>query len=564
MTDLTSGLGEYRFVSWVRRGIAGALTAEAAPMPARAAFSARVNFQATPVPGGSAAGSTGALSVDVPVTLYGPGDVAGIDARHVICTEPVDGTANFEPNYLAAIEFDIPDLPWQFTPAGPVEGKLRPWIVLITLAAGEFELTAGSSGSLPVVSVHDVATLPDLSESWDWAHAQVAVDLTDAGQDVAAILASHPEVVTSRLISPRQLAPDTAYTAFLVPAFDIGAQAGLGQPVSASATAGPAWSAQTPAPVQLPVYYRFAFHTSDQGDFESLVRRLQPRVLAPDIGLRPMDVSQPDPWDAGPASSSPLGMGGALRAIDTTDTVWPDSKDPRGAAFQASLTALVNSTSPVPDNPAAPGPDPRVVPPLYGRWLAAQPTLPATGWLDDLNLDPRRRAAAGLGSQVVTQEHTQLMTAAWAQVAGIEQANQQLRQGQLARSALTQVAAKHYMTAPVETLLTLTAPMHGRVLAGPQTVRATVAASRLPALAVSAAFRRVTRPLGPIRARQGSGTAAPYHLLTRLNAGHMTRRRTSYTRRTFPAGCGGCCPTCRGSSWPSGWPSRSSSWWSGC
>jgi PKD domain len=540
MTDPMNPLGEYRFVSWVRRGIAAALTHQAGPLPARATLTAGVNLQATPVSGGSAAGSSGALSVSVPVALYGPGDVSLIDTFH-FHTEPADGTANFEPNYLAAIEIDIPDFPWWHTPTGPADGRLQPWIVLITLAAGEFDPPADSSGTHPssrkppVIGVHDITVLPDLSESWAWAHAQVGVDLTQSGVDVPAVLASHPEVVSSRLICPRQLAPDTAYTAFLVPAFDVGVQAGLGQPVSSTATAGPAWSAQTPTPLLLPVYHQFSFHTSNQGDFESLVRRMQPRVLAPDVGLRPMDVSQPDPWDVGPASSSPLGMGGALRAIDTTDTVWPDPKDQNGATFQANLTSRVNSTSPIQDDPATPGKDPTVMPPLYGRWLAAQPTLPATGWVNDLNLDPRRRAAAGLGSQVVTQERTQLMAGAWAQVAGVEQANQLLRQGQLARTALTQVSAKHFTPAPIETLLALTAPLHGRVLASPTTVRATLAASRLPALALSAAFRRVTRPLGPVRARQGTGPVAPYHLLARLNAGHISAAPPLRAPRGMPA-----------------------------
>ena len=53
------------------------------------------------------------------VELYGPGDVVGIDPRHIIRTEPRDFTVNYEPNYLCGIEFDAPDFPWLFTPAAP-------------------------------------------------------------------------------------------------------------------------------------------------------------------------------------------------------------------------------------------------------------------------------------------------------------------------------------------------------------------------------------------------------------------------------------------------------------
>ena len=54
-----------------------------------------------------------------PVELYGPGDLRGIDFRHVIRTEPRDRTVNYEPNYFAGIEFDHPEFPWLFTPAAP-------------------------------------------------------------------------------------------------------------------------------------------------------------------------------------------------------------------------------------------------------------------------------------------------------------------------------------------------------------------------------------------------------------------------------------------------------------
>src|SRR4051794_18967488 len=67
------------------------------------------------------------------VRVYGPGDVMGIDPRHIIRTEPADLTSNFESNFLAAIEFDRPDFPWLFTPASPNANKLRPWLCLVVI-----------------------------------------------------------------------------------------------------------------------------------------------------------------------------------------------------------------------------------------------------------------------------------------------------------------------------------------------------------------------------------------------------------------------------------------------
>jgi len=54
------------------------------------------------------------------------GDVTGIDPRHIVRTDPPDGTPNYEPNYLAGIEFDHPDFIWLFTPAAPNGNRLRP------------------------------------------------------------------------------------------------------------------------------------------------------------------------------------------------------------------------------------------------------------------------------------------------------------------------------------------------------------------------------------------------------------------------------------------------------
>ena len=60
----------------------------------------------------------------------------------------------------------------------------------------------------------------------------------------------------------------------------------------------------------------------------------------------------------------------------------------------------------------------------YGGFHAARQTVP-TGrphWLRELNVDPRYRAAAGLGTQVVQDQQEQLMTSAWEQVGQIDKA----------------------------------------------------------------------------------------------------------------------------------------------
>ena len=468
----------------------------------------------------------GAEVPDVPapqmtVRLYGPGDVIGIDPRHVIRTEPRDQTVNFEPNYLAGIEFDYPDFPWLFTPAQPDGDRLRPFIALIVLADGEYATPAIPPNPLPVIDVLSMAALQPLDDAWNWAHAQISGD-----GEVTATVTSDPAAVISRLLCPRRLDPETAYTAFVVPAFEIGRQAGLGLDVSGLHTSDPAWTPQTSAPLRLPVYYRFSFRTSDAGDFESLVRKLTPTVLPADVGLAPMDVSSPG---AGiPSAGGPLELGGALRSVSAVPTPWSGSDHD---AFQATVASLVNLTAAAgPDDPDNPVPqDPRIVPPFYGKWQAAAAAVTPgqPGWLTDLNLDPRNRVAAGMGTQVVQSQRTALMASAWAQIAGVEAANQQLRAAQLSRAALSAVWAGHLAAASPATLLTLTAPVQTRILASPRTVYAEVAASLVPQRLTSGAFRRAARPLGPLarRAAALSGVTGPparrTPLLQRINRGGL-------------------------------------------
>jgi hypothetical protein len=627
-----------------------------------------------------------------------------------------------------------------------------------------------------------MSALQDLSTSWNWAHVQISGD-----DSLSDTLATAPGNAISRLLCPRRLDPETSYSAFLVPAFQNGVQAGLGQDVSSFTTSDPAWTENTQGPLTLPFYFRFDFNTSDEGDFESLVRRLTPRVLPASVGQRPMDVSQPDPGIPSAASPLPpgltlnpatgaitgtptaagtynfrgqvvdstntgagttttnctmnvapagitlsppstvtaqvgvaynsalaatggtpaytfslvsgslppgltlnpwsgalsgtpttagtfgfsaevadstntttgtitvdctivvapagillsppaaaaqvgvannstltassgtppytfsiargslppgltlnsstgaitgaptiagtynftakvadstntiagtatanctivvapsgiqlnapsasaqvgvaynsaltatggtpaytfsllggwLGLEGALESVSTTDTPWTDPDKP---AFQGALQNWINQTSPATDDPASPNPkDPVVVPPIYGRWQAAATSVnsAATGWLNDLNLDPRNRSAAGMGTQIVQEEQTQLMASAWQQVEGVLKANQMLKEAQLARSASQQLLRQHFQPAQNETVMNLTAPLHSRLLMSPTTVTSQIRASRVPPRMFSGAFRKVARlPWRLGLAQNGAPT-----LLTRVNSGEVT------------------------------------------
>ncbi len=510
MTDL----GRYHFLPWLRRGIGTAIpNADTDPLPLRSQLDVVLTVSATlgaTVSTSSPPGTT--------VFLYGPGDVVGIDPNVVVRTEPRAATSNYEPSFLTALDFGVADFPWLFTPAINNGDRLRPWIALIALKSGEFVEPKPQTVPLPSIGVTTMAALQDLTESWAWAHVQITNE-----DDVTATLASDPGHALSRLICPRRLEPETSYDVFLVPAFEPGRRVGLGLDLTGVTTSDPAWKGDTTAsaaaPFALPFYFRFAFHTSDEGDFESLVRRLVPQVLPATVGTRPVAVDQPGPHL--PSAGPPLGFDGALIRIGTQPTAWTD---PARSDFQTALETLVNLATSTTDDPAHPNAgDPRVVPPIYGRWHAGVSSVDRTQtrWIDELNLDPRNRTPGGFGTEVVQTKRTALLASAWQQVAGVLEANRLLRQAQLARATMVQLYTNQLKPAAAATLLRFTAPIQARILGSPQTVLADLRASRIPERMVSAAFRRVTRPLGPLRRRQAVDPAHAATLLTGVNDGTL-------------------------------------------
>ena len=126
--------------------------------------------------------------------------------------------------------------PGSLRPRRPdTDGKLRPWLCLVVVRKQEgVTLRVDRNLPLPVLEIKSPARpereLPDLSESWAWAHAQVAGSQRDAGS-LKQSLAGDPALTVSRLLCPRRLDPLTEYLACVVPAFELGRKAGLGLPI---------------------------------------------------------------------------------------------------------------------------------------------------------------------------------------------------------------------------------------------------------------------------------------------------------------------------------------------
>jgi hypothetical protein len=503
--------GSFTFLPWVRQGmISSVQTVDTLDSTLDSHIEVHVyvhlNNSATP-------------NATKAIRLLGPGDVTGFDARQVIRTDPVHLTSDFEPNYFPVVEFDRPDFPWLFTPAANAGEKLRPWICLIAVEKRAENLQATPQRPLPVLTVIPNQELPNLSESWAWAHAQITGD--DLTIDQA--LASRPERTLSRLLCPRKLKPNIAYYACVVPTFDVGRKAGLGEavkdgPGEVDSKLLPAWDVNSSTEISLPVYFHWEFSTGADGDFEALAWQLHPpRDVLQGVGLGTMQVANTDPDHWPEVGLLPLES--VLRL--------PESPQPlvnTPPEFQEVLRTQVNLTED-PTSPAVLPPGVTIAPPLYGRWHAARRTLAAGSsnplWLMDLNLHPTYRAAASIGTQIVQDQQEHLMASAWEQVGDILRANQALRQAQLSRAAGTTIFAQHVKALPTEVLFYVTGTMHMRVLLPDnqdRTISGRTKDSILPPTVTQGSFRRLTSPRSPLSRRlQTAGGLSTGRIIRRLN-----------------------------------------------
>ncbi len=249
------------FADWARSGIGARATATAgaqrASVPVTAAWSVHDGAR------------TSAESFTKTLPLVGPGDVVGIDPDQVAAVFPADGTLAAAPEELAFVEFHTADLPWRYTPGAATAGvALQPWVGLIVLPAPD-----------------PAGPVRELGEGR--RSVQVPPGQRPTGVDWS--LWAHVEGERSRLVAPRILEPNTRYVACVVPTFEAGRLAGLGQ---APGTASGAWTT-SPDPLPVPVYASWTFTTGPGGTFEQLARRLEPleRTARTGLGSRAVDTT---------------------------------------------------------------------------------------------------------------------------------------------------------------------------------------------------------------------------------------------------------------------------------
>jgi hypothetical protein len=429
-------IGTYSFLPWLRQGIANKIKTQDLDSNVKVRATINVPLMLK----GEGIGETEVEEISKNVALYGPGDIIGIESKAIIKTEPRNWITNFEPNYLPYIDFYDEDFPWRYTPAAPDAGlgRLRPWIMLVVLKEDEF--TDGKNMAnkpLPYIEVADASDrFPPTDQLWAWAHVHINEDIVKLEDAIESndlnsvlprfreVLNKNPDLAYSRIVCPRKLAANTPYHAFLIPVFESGRLAGLESKVPPDTVATQSsWdSGQT----EFPFYHRWYFRTGTVGDFEYLVRLLEPKPIDGRVGRRDMDVQDPGS-NVGGITDEELGgilkLGGTLQVpfktmpkedkaevlkyenwdrLDQLEALSDEEKDEllgkdtiekldqaKPHKFQKDLASFINladdygvkgatqanqdsalseaiEESTEEDDPD----DPLITPPLYGRWHA--------------------------------------------------------------------------------------------------------------------------------------------------------------------------------------------------
>ncbi len=531
---MSGELAHYSFIPWLKQGIGSRITekdALGAPGTGMALERAELAVGLTLESLDISDGSSIETELTKTLKMLGPPDILAISDNAIVRVEPKPKVNNYESNGLPYIEFYKEDFLWAYSPAvadtGAGSGKLTPWLALICLKDDEFELKNTTEGRpyITIPSAKIASVFHDETQHWSWAHVHMNTELAASNinnqiSEVTSELDADPDSGVCRLLCPRKLIKETQYTAFLIPAYETGRLSVLGEDYSNVLAQKISWGGvetnytSKTRGTEYPVYHMWSFRTGLYGDFESLSRILEPVVTDPELGKRDMFIAEAGYGleDSDP-DSVVLGLEGALKPPDFVSDPWTNGNG--DMAYKNHLRKLLNlsidnekkqtnntavSADTLSQNPfysATLGNDPIVTPFIYGRWHALVKRL-QTGnnhnWVNTLNLDPRNRAAAGLGTVVVKKNQEDYMKRSWKQVEEINEANIRIRKASISRLISQAIYYKHISSANNDMAVRLTNPMHKFVIESGRTVENAITNSLIPNASKSGAFTKILRP----------------------------------------------------------------------
>lgn len=330
--------------------------------------------------------------------VAGPEHARGIVPIAVRKHYPANESADLRAGELPYIEWKDPALPWALTLRAPTDGCLSPFIALICVAIPTGEPDWLNSGTLPLprAVVNLPNGLPDPTVFKLMAHIE------DPDQPVQG--KPGPRAF-SRLLCPQRLKPRTRYRALVVPLFETGRLAGLGEPLPDGGSDDFAWAVGDTS-ATLPVYLSWQFSTGISRGAEDMLRNLF--AVPPKGDLPRVPVNSDSARELLPPLVGRKIEKRAVFAVQPPSPQQPDS----------DLTYALNVSA-----TQAQG---RLPMPAYGRWFAKN-VEPGSSmsplWYDGVNLDASLRIMAGYGAAIVRRRQEEIVTFVLDSAGQIEEAN---------------------------------------------------------------------------------------------------------------------------------------------
>jgi hypothetical protein len=386
---------------------------------------------------------------NVKLELVGPSDVKGINNNAILQVFPAEGSSCFSNSYMPFVEFFEEDFPWRYTPLCG-NGKLRSWITLIVCKDDEFEVKNGDEGRKSVILSKPDAILPTMDSVWQLSHVQICDDsgeldglvknaspdnIGDLQNKLNEILRLNPDAGISRLMNNRKLEINTHYTAFIIPTFELGRLAGLGEKLENVSVQSGAWGNGTSVRAsEFPFYYKWSFTTGSES-FEDLANKLNPLSVETQRELKSyISAETKDCGLASAQNSNVIDVPVACRKIgdDADDNLRTESAEYQGEVAEwLSLSPTFDEDKNIKagqgDQTLEKG-DPWIVPPVYGAKHVLAETLNQVDWVKEMNTVLRHRIAAGLGKKIVQENQEQFVHRAWLQVEQINALNKRMRE----------------------------------------------------------------------------------------------------------------------------------------
>lgn len=482
---------------YLRKGLAKEITDHSLD-GLRAGFTVKADLR------GKKAGSPAdAPEVKIPafvkeLSLAGPVDVRTVSELAISEIVPEDNSVGYSFGYMPYIEFYEEDFPWRYTPLKESQGKLVPWLLLLACKDDEFTLEKDNKGFRRVTfNPSGENFYPKVDEFYKLAHVQVTApdvwNMQDAegkidSEKVADYVVQNPDDGVSRLFCFRKLEAKTHYTMFLVPAFELGRRAGMGEPLAGADYKQLAWDDKS-GKLSFPVYYQWSFKTGGEtfidlarkqffisdGEFKALPDGLKLDIQ--ETGLKEYRTYEKAIDDDKVLVDMPAALvkqgfdesklvdevtsfkkvqlnldelqgrlTDAVKQVVGKQEVGKQKEGKQKVGEQSGATFTVDPTvhmtdelkklqlmSPVfsENEGMTENEDPWVVPPVYGarHILAKKEDLDNEKlFLGKLNLRFRNRAAAGLGVSVVKRNQETFVNRAWGMIDTINAANQQIRE----------------------------------------------------------------------------------------------------------------------------------------